>query len=39
MREDYLAERNSIIDETAGSMSEAEAAVFKATEKGQSKYC
>ena len=29
MREDYLAERNSIIDETAGSMSDAEAAVFK----------
>jgi hypothetical protein len=29
MREDYLAERNRIIDETAGSMSAAEAAVFQ----------
>ena len=29
MREDDLAERNRIIDETAGSMSAAEAAVFQ----------
>jgi hypothetical protein len=29
MREDYLTERNRIIDETAGSMSEAEAAAFQ----------
>ena len=29
MREDYLAERNRIIDETAGCMSEEEAAVFQ----------
>ncbi|MGJ8639429.1 MAG: hypothetical protein ACSHYA_08550 [Opitutaceae bacterium] len=29
MREDYLAERNEIIDETAGSMSADEAAFFQ----------
>ncbi len=29
MREDYLAERNRIIDETAGCMSEEEAVVFE----------
>ena len=28
MREDYLVERNRVIDETAGCMSEKEAAVF-----------
>lgn len=28
MREDYLAERNRIIDETASSLSEEEAVVF-----------
>jgi len=29
IREDYLAERNRIIDETAGSLSAEEAAVFQ----------
>lgn len=29
MREDYMADRNSIIDETAGSLSEEEASVFQ----------
>lgn len=29
MREDYLAERNRILDETAGCMSEEEAVVFE----------
>lgn len=29
MREDYLAERNRMIDETAGSLNEEEAAVLR----------